>query len=263
MELDHPQGYKHKYMDTYMNATLISQWLSFFWHKKKLHVYETQRTKTEPVHFGFRIRAWVFFMEKKKDNHYENESISVQSRIIWYCALFGRGMHCTWSNLVVSCWCACTDTCIVQQRVVHHSRKAPQTPKGERKKKPRSRGKQEILVCVCIREDKSLKSHSSIRLVSLRGSCRRVLHGLTDTHGKVEKDRPKNLIILLFPETWACRSGIKRMDLMVSGPYVAHLHTLWLPKIDGNAMVSSIFGSILFVLTIFLCMFMILLCCLS
>jgi hypothetical protein len=46
----------------------------FFSMKKNLHLYETLRTKTEPVHFGSGIETQFFFSGKKKVNHYENES---------------------------------------------------------------------------------------------------------------------------------------------------------------------------------------------
>ncbi len=49
----------------------------FFITKKKLYWYQTLRTKTEVVGFGSGIWTWVFFIEKKKDSHYGNQSSSL------------------------------------------------------------------------------------------------------------------------------------------------------------------------------------------
>ncbi len=56
----------------------------FFSTKKKLYWYRTLRTKTEAVGFGSGMWTWVFFIEKKKDCHYGNQSTDYPYKKHWW-----------------------------------------------------------------------------------------------------------------------------------------------------------------------------------
>ncbi len=63
----------------YMRTLIFIMTDLFISVKKRVFVHfrtKTLRTNLEPVHFRSGIESRVFFSEKKKVNHYENESTS-------------------------------------------------------------------------------------------------------------------------------------------------------------------------------------------